>query len=640
LSHASESHDELEQLRRENAQLRQQLSERQRAFEILKEGTRTGYWNWDLQDEELLLSPELLAMFGYAASELPAGFAAWEKLLHEEDLKLALRLRDQHIATQGQLPFRCNLRGTHREGHIVWIHCYGRVLQWTEDQQPRRMFGCFVDVSREQEQQHAFEQSFEQLHLILTNIEAGIWDINLTTGESLWADRLYEILGYDTNDIQPSRENFYRLVHPDDRERVQRAVMAHFERNTPYRVDFRLLRKDGRYNWVESQGACTRDHNGRPIRMTGAILDIQARKENELEIARNRYHLQEAARIACMGGWEFDVATQSLYWSPQVKRLHEVSEDYQPDVSTAIEFYLEEDRPKIRAAVGQCIEAAEPYDMELQLCTAQGRVFWARAKGEPVLDEGGNVIKMRGIFQDIEEEKRRELELQNTVEMVTSQNTRLNHFAHIVSHNLRAHTGNLNSLLELYQTEVDQNMKEELFGMFQTTSNELFETIEELSELVKVQSNAEQKRADIDLQDQLESTQAVLAGDMAQHHMKIEAFFHEPKLRFVPAYLESIFLNMLSNAIKYRSPERHPHVIIRSHPLPEGRTELSFTDNGIGIDLKRHGHKLFGLYETFHANPDAHGVGLFLVKSQVESQGGRVGVESEVGVGTTFTFVL
>jgi signal transduction histidine kinase len=112
------------------------------------------------------------------------------------------------------------------------------------------------------------------------------------------------------------------------------------------------------------------------------------------------------------------------------------------------------------------------------------------------------------------------------------------------------------------------------------------------------------------------------------------------EINYNPAYLDSILLNLISNALKYSSPDRQPIIHIECKALP-GNAEghqwaLSIKDNGLGIDLKNNGHKLFGMYKTFHGNADAKGIGLFITKNQIESMGGSISVESAPNEGTTF----
>jgi signal transduction histidine kinase len=103
--------------------------------------------------------------------------------------------------------------------------------------------------------------------------------------------------------------------------------------------------------------------------------------------------------------------------------------------------------------------------------------------------------------------------------------------------------------------------------------------------------------------------------------------------------LDSILINLLSNAIKYRYPERRP--LIRLHTwLENHRVNLRISDNGLGINLKRHQDKIFGLYKTFHRNSEARGVGLFMIKSQIEALGGAISVKSQPNQGTTFHIIF
>ena len=103
----------------------------------------------------------------------------------------------------------------------------------------------------------------------------------------------------------------------------------------------------------------------------------------------------------------------------------------------------------------------------------------------------------------------------------------------------------------------------------------------------------------------------------------------------VPAYLDSILMNFITNAVKYRHPERAPKVLLSVERL-DGYAILSITDNGLGINLDKYGEKLFGMYKTFHDNAEARGIGLYITKNQIEAMNGKVDVSSEEGIGTTF----
>ena len=128
----------------------------------------------------------------------------------------------------------------------------------------------------------------------------------------------------------------------------------------------------------------------------------------------------------------------------------------------------------------------------------------------------------------------------------------------------------------------------------------------------------------------------MLAAQIMHCKAEIEGDFTQVKsISYNKANLESIFLNLITNAIKYRSPDRN--LIIKVSTSNEGgRTKMSVKDNGLGIDLKKHSHKLFGLNKTFHRHPEAKGLGLFMTKNQIESMGGNITAESEIDKGSNF----
>lgn len=256
----------------------------------------------------------------------------------------------------------------------------------------------------------------------------------------------------------------------------------------------------------------------------------------------------------------------------------------------------------------------------------------------------GEVFGFLGIATDITElvENQNKLKKANEnlevlTEKLTSQNLQLANFAHITSHNLRAPANNLNSLLQFYHTSEGQEIKSTIIENFETVSKHLISTLDNLVDLLKIQHEGSKKIEILTFDEILGKTKEMLVGHIMETKAQIIADFSQaPKITFNRIFLESIFLNLVGNAIKYRSPDREPIIQLKSHK-DSGRIVLSVKDNGLGIDLKKHGRNLFGLHKTFHENKEAKGIGLFLTKKHVEAMGGIISAKSEVGKGTTFT---
>lgn len=354
------------------------------------------------------------------------------------------------------------------------------------------------------------------------------------------------------------------------------------------------------------------------------------------EIRKNELVSNETEKMARIGGWEYDLATEKIYWSREVYAIYGLSLDVDPDILLAVDAYLEPYKHQLQVAIQRAIEDGESYEFELQLRQASGKVLWVRALGKPVISEDGAICGLRGTLQDIDEEKKKQIQLQQSVIIISEQNKRLLNFAHIVSHNLRSHSGNLKTLLELIRVTTDQEEREVFIGYLNKLSDSLGQTIEHLADVIKIQTEIKTTRKSIQLEDVLDDTISILAPTLDETNAIIDAdFTGAPEIEYVQAYIESIMLNLVSNAVKYRHPDRAPEILIRSFSK-NGKTIMTVADNGLGIDLVKVGDHLFGMYQTFHENKDARGIGLFITKNQVEAMGGTVSVESTPDKGSVF----
>ncbi len=189
------------------------------------------------------------------------------------------------------------------------------------------------------------------------------------------------------------------------------------------------------------------------------------------------------------------------------------------------------------------------------------------------------------------------------------------------------------------QTDVGDD-KKEIFSHIRSISDSLKTTIDHLSEIVKIQTEIGKERKRLDFETTFKNVLSVLENDIERTKAAIEYNFSKcPDVNYIPAYLESIFQNLLTNSLKYSSSDRKP--VIRCSSSREGTNiYLYFEDNGVGIDMERYGDSVFGMYKTFHQNPEAKGIGLFITRNQVEALGGTISIESKVNEGTKFTIKL
>jgi signal transduction histidine kinase len=253
-----------------------------------------------------------------------------------------------------------------------------------------------------------------------------------------------------------------------------------------------------------------------------------------------------------------------------------------------------------------------------------------------LLNLDGDCKGLIGINMDISEIIQKENQLSDLINVTAIQNKKLINFAHIVSHNLRSHTANFSMLVDFLVKEEQESEKERILEMLTKASDNLMDTLENLNEVVDISTNINLEKKPLNLNAQIKRVQENLTAYLHQNNVQIKNNISDKVyVKAVPAYLESIILNLLTNSVKYKHAERTPEIILSTKKQADN---IIFTvqDNGLGIDMEKYGKKLFGMYKTFHNNSNARGIGLYITKNQIEAMGGSIVASSEINKGSTF----
>jgi len=223
---------------------------------------------------------------------------------------------------------------------------------------------------------------------------------------------------------------------------------------------------------------------------------------------------------------------------------------------------------------------------------------------------------------------------------ITKQKKQLEEFCQIIAHNLRAPLSNLIQLSEMVKESENTEDKLHYMKIQKPVIDLLHKTFEELVDATQVRMDQTIKRTKIDLEKHTLKALKALEKEIALYNVKVTYDFSEaPKILYSKKYIDNIIINLISNAIKYHSPDKKPRIHIKSYKK-EGWVFMDVKDNGLGIDMKKNKDDLFKLHKTFHNHPKAKGFGLFITKTQVEAMGGNISAESKPNKGSTFTVKL
>jgi signal transduction histidine kinase len=286
-------------------------------------------------------------------------------------------------------------------------------------------------------------------------------------------------------------------------------------------------------------------------------------------------------------------------------------------------------------------EKIENNTIDYRLLFENGVIKYVYNQWRFEFNDRNQPIRLYGILQDITERKQAEMERIKLVNNLMDRNTELEQFAYIISHNLRAPVANIigasNAMEDADLTEGD---KEILNKGINVSVRKLDEVVTDLNHILQVKDGMGGFKELVNFTEIVKDIEASIANLIFEADVEIKYNFEAvDEISTLKPYLYSIFFNLISNSVKYRRKHIHSVIEIRSK-IANDKIELIFTDNGMGIDLKRQGDQVFGLYKRFHRNIEGKGMGLFMVKTQVETLGGKISIQSAVNIGTEFIIQL
>ncbi len=219
-------------------------------------------------------------------------------------------------------------------------------------------------------------------------------------------------------------------------------------------------------------------------------------------------------------------------------------------------------------------------------------------------------------------------------------NRDLEQFANIVAHNIRSPLANIMGLNRLLSLDLSETDRTTALRGINTSAEKLENVIRDLNDVLQIRKADAGSRDEINLEKLIQDIESSISGMIAEKGAMIMYEFDDaPVIHSVRSYMQSIFQNLLTNALKYSKPGEIPMVKIQSY-IEGNYTVIRVSDNGIGIDLRKHGANIFGLYKRFTDQAEGKGLGLYMVKTHVDALEGFIEVESEVGKGTEFIIRL
>ena len=619
---------------------------------------RIGTWEIDLVQEKVIWSSMVYEIHEVPLDYEPTIASGLDFFEDEESRNRVLEsLKEaQEIGT----PVNLNLNLKTAKGNNRWVKVIGKV-ELTNDI-PVKILGITQDITSSMISEQKLTIAHAELEAIFNSDAIAVITTNADGVINRFNSGAEKLLGYTANEMIGLNKPEIYLVK-EELEEFKRDIILLFRgdsfvADTQYNYrnenindtrQWTFRRKDGSTFSTLTSITAINSCEGKNDGFISVVTDISKIKDVKNELKKKNDLLNFAERLSLIGHWQWNTVLDRVQWSENLYTIFELEESVtELKFDTYYSFVHPEDKDLVAEYFKKSANDRTFYNFTHKIITGNGVVKTIHLVGKVIANEQGEMIEMFGTCQDVTESKEEELklirakeELEIVAQKLSYQNKQLADFTHITSHNLRAPVANLNSLMEIYKLSDDDEERLDIFSKFDTVIDRLTLTLNTLIEALKTKiSDAKEELESVDLNDIFEDTTQILSGSILTSGAVIKGDFTElSTITYNRIYMDSIFLNLIGNAIKYRAKDRVPEIIVKSK-IKNGRNIITFKDNGLGIDLERHGHKLFGLNKVFHRHPDAKGVGLFLTKTQVEALGGTITATSEVNVGTTFTIIF
>lgn len=613
--------------------------------------------NWDIEDfgpESLLKKTIKLAKIGIYELDVASNEIYWSDVTKQitevaEDFVPTLEnlpsffneghyrdiARDamNNAITKGE-PYDLDMEVVTAKGNIKCVRNVGNPKM--ENGVCVKLFGFLQDITERKQTKVELTKKIQQLNLAEQLSQIGYWEWDIMADNIIWSDNLYRIFGLEAG-TPIHFERVVEAIHPDDRKTFRENAQKFIDEKRFRKFMHRITHEDGSVRTVELIGELIMNQYGDVVKMIGTTQDITEHRMSEIKFRGLLDSAPDTMVIVDRKGiiQLINKQAEKMFGYKSSELVDEHVTVLVPNrLWDTMEYYAETffKAPK---------HTGLPADLDFFVHNKSGFQIPVQVTLSPLETTEGLLVSIA--LRDITVQKQaahRILEtnksLKESAKRLKAQNRQLEEFNQITSHNLRSPVSNLNALLDIYKTETDSGTKEMIIDKISSVTKHLTWTLDTLVESLLIKKNAQQSLEKNHFDKVLLRTKEMLAAEIIKTEATITYDFSEaPTVMYNKVYLESIFLNLVSNSLKYKVEGRPPEIFVQSK-IKEGIVQLEFRDNGSGINLKKNGHKLFGFSKVFHRNKDAKGVGLFLTKAQVDAMGGKIWAKSEEGKGTSF----
>jgi PAS domain S-box-containing protein len=639
----------LDRVEAKRYQTEKALREAEENYRGIFEAAAEGLYQTTLDGNLLTANPALARMFGYDSPEqMVSSISDIGGHLYADPGQRAEFVR--RVREEGTVSGFEGL-GRRKDGGEVWFSLSGHRLRDARGKVVG-IAGTMEDITRRKRAEERTRQAEQRYRTLIERVPAVVYIQEIgTPGAAMYmSPQLEKLTGYSTEDLEDP-DLRWRMVHPEDRERMQSEDQRAVGPGEVVATEYRVLRRDGRVVWVRNESVLVEDETSGSRYWQGFMLDITERKkaEERLREAEIRYRSLVEHIPAIVYVQELAEPSATTYISPQAEQmLGYPRERFTDDPEWWVGLIHPNDRERVLTEDERTNETGEPFRAEYRMIASDGRVLWFFDEAVLVRDEEDRPLYWQGFQVEITERKRAEEELQKARTEAESASRAKSEFLSNMSHEIRTPMNGVIGMTELLLDTSLSPEQREYAETVRSSGQALLAIINDILDFSKIEAGKlNLETIDFDLQSEVEDVSALLAGRAQSKGLELASLV-EPgtptAVRGDPFRLRQVLTNLIGNAIKFTE---EGEVVLRVSLVGDDADPVTIRfeveDTGIGITREQR-QRLFRSFSQADASTTRHyggtGLGLAISKQLVEMMEGEIGVESEPGMGSTFRFTV
>jgi len=569
-------------------------------------------------------------LYSHKAEEFLANHRLWFELIHPNDKYL---VEDEDEMLRRGETVQKEYRIIRSDGAIRWVE--DKVVPgFDEEGRLVRVDGITRDITARKEAEERHRKSERWYRQIVESAQEGVWTIDEQEKTNFVNKKMAEILGYAPEEMMG--KGLYDFM--DDAGRAYAiACMERRRRGSKENLDVRYLTKTGEEVWANISANPIIDEKGNYQGALAMVTDITQRKLDEDALKNSEANLRAIFENTDSSYILIGTNLRIISFNALAQKFSIERNAKALTVNQHISYYFTEERwPHINETLEKIAATGELASYEMSYQKPDGTTQWNNVRWLDVKTADNRHAGFILANKDITETKTAMLERERVTADLIQHVKDLEQFTYIISHNLRAPVANIIGLSEMLKEDLlEPEEKQEVVERVSQSILTIDGVIQDLNHILQSRELVNERKEDVYFIDLVNAIKTSIHSTIINEKVTFNCSFEIASMFTVKSYLYSIFYNLCSNSIKYRQGGIAPAISITSRLLKE-KIILHFKDNGKGIDLDKNGPQLFGLYKRFDTTTEGKGMGLFMVKTQVEALGGTIEIKSKPGNGTEF----